>query len=140
MRITPIAPVYPVSKFNRHREQAVYAPKPKEKIVQYITHNEDDSINTNMTCLRGHINTSYANLVDAFGEPLKEGFDDYKSDAEWVVQFEDGLVATIYNYKNGINYCGSEHGTPTQYIKEWNIGGHDVAVVAHIKDALKETA
>ena len=108
--------------------------------MQFITHNEDDSINSNMTCLRGHITTSYANLVEVFGEPLKEGFDDYKSDAEWVVQFEDGLVATIYNYKNGINYCGTEHGTPTQSIKDWNIGGHDVAVVAYIKEALKEVA
>ena len=108
--------------------------------MQFITHNEDDSINSNMTCLRGSITTSYANLVEVFGEPLKEGFDDYKSDAEWVVQFEDGLVATIYNYKNGINYCGTEHGTPTQYIKDWNIGGHDTAVVAYIKEALKEVA
>lgn len=140
MRITPVAPVYPVSKFNRHREQAVYAPKPKEKIVQYITHNEDDSIRTCGTCLRGHITTSYANLVDVFGEPMKDGFDDYKSDAEWVVQFEDGLVATIYNYKNGINYCGSEHGTPTHRIHDWNIGGYDTAVVTYIIDALKETA
>jgi hypothetical protein len=108
--------------------------------MQFITHNEDDSIITNMTCLRGHITTSYANLVDVFGEPMKDGFDDYKSDAEWIVQFEDGLVATIYNYKNGINYCGSEQGTPTHMIKDWNIGGHDVAVVTYIKDALKELA
>lgn len=107
--------------------------------MQFITHNEDDSISTNMTCLRGHITSTYANLVDVFGEPMKDGFDDYKSDAEWVVQFEDGLVATIYNYKNGMNYCGSE-GTPTHRITDWNIGGHDTAVVAHIIDALKETA
>jgi hypothetical protein len=107
--------------------------------MQYITHNEDDSINSNMTCLRGHITTSYANLVQVFGEPMADGFDDYKSDAEWVVQFEDGLVATIYNYKNGKNYCGDQ-GTPTHLIKDWNIGGHDTAVVAYIKDALKEVA
>jgi hypothetical protein len=70
---------------------------------------------------------------------MKDGFDDYKSDAEWIVQFEDGLVATIYNYKNGMNYCGSE-GTPTHRITDWNIGGYDTAVVAHIIDALKEVA
>jgi hypothetical protein len=107
--------------------------------MQFITHNEDDSIHTSGTCLRGHITTSYANLVDVFGEPMKDGFDDYKSDAEWVVQFEDGSVATIYNYKNGMNYCGSE-GTPTHRIKDWNIGGYDTAVVTYIIDALKEIA
>jgi hypothetical protein len=107
--------------------------------MQYITHNEDDSISTNMTCRRGHITTSYANLVQVFGEPLKEGFDDYKSDAEWIVQFEDGNVATIYNWKNGVNYCGDQ-GIPTAMIDVWNIGGYDVAVVAYVKDALKELA
>lgn len=138
MKITPVAPVYPVSKFNRHREQAVYTPKPKEKIMQYITHNEDDSISVNGTHGLGHIHATYAQLVGTFGEPLKEGFDDYKSDAEWIVQFEDGLVATIYNWKNGFNYCGSEDGTPTAQIKDWNIGGNDAVVIAYIKDALKE--
>lgn len=108
--------------------------------MNYITHNEDDSIRSDMSCLRGHITTSYANLVEVFGEPLKDGFDNYKSDAEWIVQFEDGLVATIYNYKNGINYCGTEHGTPTMSIRDWNVGGHDTAVVAHVRDALKEIA
>jgi hypothetical protein len=107
--------------------------------MQFITHNEDDSIHTSGTCLRGHITTSYANLVDVFGQPMKDGFDDYKSDAEWVVQFEDGSVATIYNYKNGMNYCGSE-GTPTHRIHDWNIGGYDTAVVTYIIDALKEVA
>ena len=108
--------------------------------MQFITHNEDDLIRSNGTCRRGSITTSYANLVDVFGEPLKDGFDDCKSDAEWIVQFEDGLVATIYNWKDGINYCGTEHGTPTMSIREWNIGGYDTAVVAYIKDALKEVA
>jgi len=75
--------------------------------------------------------------VDVFGEPMKDGFDNYKSDAQWLVKFDDGTVATIYNWKNGINYCGSEHGIPTQSITNWNIGGHDTAVVAHIIDALE---
>ena len=105
--------------------------------MQFITHNEDDSLDTNMSCLRGYVTATYAQLVGTFGEPLKEGFDDYKCDAEWIVQFEDGLVATIYNWKNGINYCGSQ-GTPTAMINEWHIGGHDLSVVNHVKDALRE--
>jgi hypothetical protein len=138
MRITPVAPVYSVSTFNGHREQAVYTPKPKEKIVQYITHNEDDLINSNMTSLRGCITASYTQLVATFGMPMKDGFDDYKSDAEWLVKFDDGTVATIYNWKDGINYCGSEHGTPTESITDWHIGGHTSLAVDYVKQALKE--
>ena len=144
MRVTPVAPVYPVSKFNRHREQAVYTPKPKEKIVQYITHNQDDLIRSSGTCLQGCItDTSYITLVSTFGEPMKDGFDNYKSDAEWLVQFDDGTVATIYNWKNGKNYCGDE-GTPTTQIRDWHIGGYEGDAVDRVKQALrsicKETA
>jgi len=107
--------------------------------MKYITHNHDDLINSNGTHGLGQIHATYAQLVSTFGEPLKEGFDDYKSDAEWLVQFDDGLVATIYNWKNGFNYCGNQ-GTPTAMIKDWHIGGNDAVVIAYINDALKELA
>ncbi len=90
--------------------------------MKFITHNQDDSINANMTSLRGCITATYAQLVSTFGEPMKDGFDDYKSDAQWLVQFDDGTVATIYNWKNGKNYCGHE-GTATEFIKDWHVGG-----------------
>ena len=106
--------------------------------MKFITHNQDDLINASMTHLQGHITATYAQLVGTFGEPLKEGFDDYKSDAEWLVQFPDGVVATIYNWKNGINYCGSEHGIPTQYITDWHVGGHNNLAVDYVKVALRE--
>lgn len=100
--------------------------------MKFITHNQDDLINTNMTHLQGCITATYAQLVGTFGEPLPEGkFDDYKSDAEWLVQFDDGTVATIYNWKNGINYCGSEEGTPTQDITDWHIGGKSEKAYLH---------
>lgn len=76
----------------------------------------------NMTSLEGYIRTSYADLVGCFGEPTCDG-DGYKVDAEWVITFADGVVATIYNYKDGPNYCGAD-GTPVENIREWHIGGH----------------
>lgn len=106
--------------------------------MKFITHNQDDLINSNMTCLRGCITATYAQLVGTFGEPLKEGFDDYKSDAEWLVQFDDGTVATIYNWKNGINYGGSEEGIPTEQITDWHIGGHTSDAVDNVKQAIRE--
>lgn len=106
--------------------------------MKFITHNQDDLIRSNGTHLQGCISATYAQLVSKFGEPLKEGFDDYKSDAEWLVQFSDGTVATIYNWKNGINYCGSEHGIPTQYIRDWHVGGHCELACDYVKLVLRE--
>lgn len=105
--------------------------------MKFITHNQDDLINSNMTSLQGRITATYAQLVSTFGEPLKEGFDDYKSDAEWLVQFEDGIVATIYNWKDGKNYCGHE-GTSTEFITDWHVGGTSSLSLSDVKQALKE--
>ena len=87
--------------------------------LQYVTHNEAE-LHISGTCLQGETKASYAELVDLFGEPM-EG-DGYKVDAEWIVRFGDGTLATIYNWKDGPNYCG-EDGTPVREIKDWHIGG-----------------
>ena len=94
--------------------------------MNFQTHNTNPEINheTGGTYLQGHVTVTYANLVSKFGEPM-QGED--KTDAEWVLKFGN-KVATIYNWKNGVNYCGKE-GTPTEDITEWNIGGHSEEVV-----------
>ena len=89
--------------------------------MDYKTHNET-SVQSNGTGLVGYITTTYQELVEAFGMP-SDNYDDYKSDAEWEVEFADGTVATIYNWKNGKNYCG-EDGTHKTKITEWNVGGN----------------
>lgn len=76
----------------------------------------------NGTSLQGYIEISYKELVEKLGKP-NDG-DGYKVDAEWCVEFEDGTVATIYNYKDGRNYNGSS-GTPKTKITDWHIGGND---------------
>jgi hypothetical protein len=70
--------------------------------------------------LRGYVNTTYTELVSAFGKPT-EG-DGYKVDCEWIIEFDDGEQATIYNYKDGLNYCGAD-GKPTEEITDWHVGG-----------------
>jgi len=79
--------------------------------------------NANMTSLQGYIRTSYADLVACFGPSDPNSIDDYKSDAGWTITFADGVVATIYNWKDGHNYCGDE-GLDVEDITEWHIGGH----------------
>jgi len=77
---------------------------------------------TGGTYLQGHIDTTYENIVSVLGKQHHNG-DDYKTDAEWNIKFEDGTIATLYNWKNGKNYCGDE-GCELEDITEWNIGGH----------------
>ena len=65
-----------------------------------------------------------------------EDGDGYKLDAHWSIEWEDGKVATIYNWKNGLNYNdkiirGSDHyGIQLTDIREWHIGGKDPEVRA----------
>lgn len=87
--------------------------------MNFQTHN-DKSINTGGSSLVGEINVSFAKLTEKFGKPT--GSDGYKSDAKWEVEFENGVVATIYNWKNGKNYCGSS-GIPRTKITNWHVGG-----------------
>ena len=89
------------------------------------------TINTNGTHLQGHIHCNYDKLTEVFGVPLSEGYDDYKSDAEWHIEFNDGTVATIYNYKNGRNYLGDQGKYPEE-ITYWNIGGCDQKAVEQV--------
>ena len=89
--------------------------------MKFSTHN-DKEINIGGTFLIAEIKTTYSKLVSLFGEPTVG--DEYKIDAEWEIEFEDGTVATIYNWKDGKNYCGA-NGKSVQQIKHWHIGGRD---------------
>ena len=101
----------------------------------FITHNDDDLINANGTSLQAKLhNLTYNLIVETFGEP-SDRFDDYKSDAEWIIQFDDGQVATLYNYKNGRNYMGPD--APSKYdITTWNVGGKSHEVVLRLRQLL----
>ena len=96
--------------------------------IKFITLN-DNYIQTSSTHLIGYVSTSYQKLVETFGHPLKG---DYKTDAEWDIQFSDGMVGTIYNWKNGKNYCG-EDGYELHEIDSWHIGGLKPQVETRIK-------
>ena len=101
--------------------------------MKFTTHNEA-VIETSGTHLQGYINVSHADLLKTFGIP--KVWDDYKSDAEWHVCFEDGTRATIYNYKNGKNYCGID-GLDVQDITEWHIGGYEKKAVERVLEVVK---
>jgi len=86
----------------------------------------------NGTGLSGYIDISHADLVAKLGEST-DYFDNYKSDAEWVIQFGNGQIATIYNYKDGRNYMGAD-GKDKEDIREWHIGGRGAAVLKSVSE------
>lgn len=92
--------------------------------------------NANFTSLQGYIDTSYAVLCGCFGQPDLKSIDDYKSDAGWTITFADGIVATIYNWKDGRNYLGDE-GLDVEDITDWHIGGHrGTGVESRVKEVI----
>jgi hypothetical protein len=103
--------------------------------MNYITHNEDE-ISVNGTWLRGYIDCSYNKMIQVLGHPFKY-HNNCKTDAEWYLEFEDGSIATIYNWKNGINYCGPDEGTPTELITVWNVGGNGADATRLVLETLE---
>ena len=98
--------------------------------MNYRTHN-DEHINVSGTSYKGEIITTYDKLVELFGEPSK-GTADGKTDVSWKIEFDNGHVASIYNWKNGVKY-----GNPNvKSITEWNIGGYKSEVVKLITELL----
>jgi hypothetical protein len=72
----------------------------------------------NGTSLRGYIRTTYQNLVEVLGEPTlgpysNEG--DGKVSCEWGIEFDDGTIVTVYDWKTG--------DTP-MLDYSWHIGGY----------------
>jgi len=87
---------------------------------------------TSGTWLQGHIETTRAELTKAFGEPTQYGEGD-KVTIEWGIQFDDGTIATIYDWKR------YELGTPKDpEIVSYNIGGLSSRAVDLVRDALSK--
>ena len=103
-----------------------------------VTHNTNPTLCPIGTHRQGYVNTTYDRLVEVFGEP--ESGDGRKVDAEWIVQdSETEVLATIYNYKDGVNYNGAD-GTPTTQITDWHVGGVDARAVDLVQRALATAA
>lgn len=103
-------------------------------MMQFKTHNQKH-VAIHGTSLQGYVYCDYSVLKKAFGKPNTG--DQYKIDAEWDLEFEDGVIATIYNYKDGKNYNGKD-GTPKTKITEWHIGGKSQEAVDRVHKILFE--
>ena len=70
------------------------------------------------TGLQGYITTDYKTLVKKLGKPHITGGD--KTTVEWQIKFANGVVATIYDWKNDKLPTG---------VYRWHIGGHSQKAV-----------
>ena len=85
--------------------------------------------NVNMTSYKGSVVTTFAKLVEVFGQP-DHGPDNMEHDkvtCEWDLCFEDGTVATIYDWKLDSTPFG-------EY--EWHIGGRSSEAVDRVLEVL----
>ena len=84
------------------------------------------------TSLMGYTETTRAELVRAFGEPVEYGLGD-KVTIEWGLEFPDGEIATIYDWKR------YEKGSPKlNESYPYHIGGHTNRALLLVEQALKE--
>lgn len=91
-----------------------------------------DVDNIGGTSLMGCIDTTYSRLVSVFGDPHLVNGD--KTNAEWILMFNDGTIATIYDWKEptvplGCHNCHNCHN--------WHIGGLSQNPVQRVTDVLR---
>lgn len=99
--------------------------------MNYKTHNQDDLISVTGTHLLTTINLPFHKITSALGDPIRFNADegDGKVRIEWDIKFEDGEVATIYDWK--------EYNRAPEDVTDWHIGGHRFDVVQRVYDLLK---
>lgn len=103
-----------------------------------MNYNQTDFTKSCGTHLQGIVDIDFARLEEIFGEAYRIEDDGGKVDAEWCIEFDDGTVATIYNYKDGVNYLGDSEGLAVEDITEWHIGGRSPRSLELILDAISE--
>lgn len=106
--------------------------------MKFENHTHSGECVSNGTSLQGYVNATYPRLRELFGEP--DDGDQYKVSTEWVIRFNDGAVATIYDWKQTSNYEGGRW-TPEAFRAngephEWHIGGRSPEVVQRVTDLI----
>ena len=87
-------------------------------------------INLNGCSLKGHIETTYKDIVRVFGEP-SFGPNDLgdKTTCEWDLMFSDGTIGCIYDYY--------EYDQTPLGVYDWHIGGASKKIVSRVNQAFE---
>ena len=106
----------------------------------------DPAIDATGSSFMGNVKTSYAELVEVFGEPIAHNSADGKVTAEWKIEFginddltwakpmhpgdihsDRSVIATIYDWKTGETPLGEYN---------WHIGGHNIEAAWFVQDMI----
>ena len=93
----------------------------KTKIISYSPAKVESTYGTSF---QKKINITYDEIVSKLGKEHSGASGDDKILVEWSFEFSNGIVATLYNWKNGTNYDPS-NGLDKEEITDWHIGGHN---------------
>lgn len=63
----------------------------------------DDLMKMNGTSLQGYVTATRDELQRAFGPPNGPP-DVYRITSEWVLEDEDGVIVTLYDWKRGVDF------------------------------------
>lgn len=90
------------------------------------TFTQTDTNNLNGSHLQGVVTVDYQKLVKIFGEPERFSGDG-KTTVEWDIEFDDGTVASIYDWKEWVQ---------AEAVTQWHVGGFSAKALARVVEAL----
>jgi hypothetical protein len=82
------------------------------------------------TSLQGYVTSTLRDISEVFGEPTFY-YPGEKVTVEWGIKFDDGTIATIYDWKR------YEDAPEADEVLEYHIGGNSSAAVNAVSDALR---
>ena len=99
--------------------------------MEFKTGNDLDATGIGSS-LQGYVTTTRAALIERFGMPTyTDNSENEKVTTEWVIKYENGVIATIYDWKR------YEEGAPAlNEIYEWHIGGYNELAVTQVQKTL----
>jgi len=99
--------------------------------MEFKTGNDLDTTGTGSS-LQGYVTTTRSALIETFGMPTFSSDEEYeKVTTEWIIKFQDGTIATIYDWKR------YEEGAPVlNEVYEWHIGGYSETAVSRVQETL----
>jgi hypothetical protein len=95
--------------------------------MRFKTHN-DHPININFTSLQGYIQATRAELISIFGAPKTTGHDSSVT-CEWRIEFEDGTIATIYDWRRETPDLHEQYS--------WHVGGRNRIDQCRVHDVVR---
>lgn len=93
--------------------------------MQFAATNVDSVIGTSLV---GYARATFQRLVRCFGAP--HTVDGDKTTVAWYIKFEDGTVATVYDW-------AQHEAQPRRRMYNWHVGGFDEGAVQRVVTALR---